>query len=244
MSIPWSIKAGEWLYQYVYTIYKPLYFWYKNKEEKFEIELIKKTLKKHDNVVDIGANIGFYTTIFSQLISKNGCVYAFEPDKDNFEKLKKNIQYLKNVVLENKAVSNQSGMIQLYQSKLNVDHRTYPSNSAVRSIDIECVSLDDYFRKNERIHFIKMDIQGYEPFALQGMINVLTYNDKLKLISEFWPHGLIKAGYSAIDYFYQLKKFFPAIYLIDKNELRELNEEIISTLKVSESDYYNIFASR
>ena len=59
--------------------------------EKEETEFVKSYIKRNWVVLDIGANIGYFTLIFSKLVGKNGKVFAFEPDPDNFEILKRNI---------------------------------------------------------------------------------------------------------------------------------------------------------
>lgn len=245
MSVPTPIKIGEWLYRYAYAVYKPMYFQYKKQREKTEIALIKKIITPGDIIVDIGANIGFYTQLFSALTGKDGRVFAFEPDRSNFEKLKKNTKHLSNVVLENKAVSAQSGKITLYHSTLNVDHRTYPSDGLSKSHDVECVALDDYFSRSPTIHLIKIDIQGYEPIAFKGMLHIVQQNKHIKLLSEFWPYGLEKAGYSPWDYWNMLKNEFPHIYLIEeKNILKDINESFLKTLKKDETIYYNLYCCK
>jgi FkbM family methyltransferase len=239
-SLP--LILGEWLYKNTYSIYKPLYFFYKRMTEQNEINLLEKHINKNDTVVDIGSNIGFYTILISKLVGQNGKVYAFEPDKLNFERLKKNTHHLKNVVLENKAVGKKTELIKLYYSELNVDHRTYPINNANNFIEIQSVSLNEYFENKEKIDFIKMDIQGYEPYALQGMTDILEKNKNIKLLSEFWPFGLEESGYSALQYFKYLKNFFSNIMILQKNQLVELSESNISSLKLSPKFYYTIFA--
>ena len=69
--------------------------------EEFETELVSKEISKNDVVVDIGANIGYYTLIFAKLVGENGKVFAFEPDPSNFALLKKNVELngFRNVVL-------------------------------------------------------------------------------------------------------------------------------------------------
>ena len=89
--------------------------------EEFETKLVKDIIKEGNVVVDIGANIGYFTLIFSRLVGRKGEVFAFEPEPNNFNLLKKNIEIndYKNVNLINKAVSNKSGKIELYLDDVN-----------------------------------------------------------------------------------------------------------------------------
>ena len=63
------------------------------KYEPYETQLILRQAKVGGTVIDVGANIGYYTLILADKVGKNGKVYAFEPDKINFEILEKNIKY-------------------------------------------------------------------------------------------------------------------------------------------------------
>lgn len=60
--------------------------------EEFETNIVKEEIKKGDIVLEIGANIGYYTLIFAKLVGEKGKVFAFEPDPTNFALLKKNIE--------------------------------------------------------------------------------------------------------------------------------------------------------
>jgi len=100
-----SIKLGDFLYKNAFPVYNLIYPIFKRKQDKHEIALLNKYIKNGDVVLDIGANIGFYTKILSDLVGSTGKVYAFEPDKTNFSYLQKNASVLKNVSLINKAVS-------------------------------------------------------------------------------------------------------------------------------------------
>lgn len=97
--------------------------------EPLQTELVKKEIKKGDVVLDIGANIGYYTLIFAKLVGEDGKVFVFEPAPTNFSFLKKNVEInsYKNVVLVQKAVSNKTGKLKLYLSEDNIgDHRISP----------------------------------------------------------------------------------------------------------------------
>ena len=189
--------------------------------EPLETELIKKEIKKGDTVLDIGANIGYYTLIFARLVGENGKVFAFEPDPTNFSLLKKNVEIngYKNVILIQKAVSNKSERLKLYLSKDNMGGHTIcnPHNSR-QSVEVEAIRLDDYFENyNGKIDFIKMDIEGAEGGAIQGMSNILK-NNNVKIVSEFCPGGLKRFGIDSEEYLKLLIKFGFKLYEVSERE--------------------------
>jgi len=159
-----------------------------------------RSLKPGSTVVDIGANTGYYTVLAGKLVGDQGRVYAFEPDPVSFSLLERNVRLngLTNVVLEQKAVSNEPGSIRLYLSEDNKgDHRIYqPADEDREAIEIEAVTLDDYFADDpRRIDFIKLDTQGAEVAILRGMPRILAANENLRMAVEFWPSGLEQFGY-------------------------------------------------
>jgi len=200
--------------------------------EEFETEIVNREIKKGDVVLDIGANIGYYTLIFASLVGEKGKVYAFEPDPTNFALLKKNVEIngYNNVVLVPKAVSDKSGIVKLYLCEENKgDHRIYNSGEGRNSIEVTSVRLDDYFDKNQHIDFIKMDIQGAEGLALQGMQKLLKRNDSVKIITEFWPIGLKRSGISSKTVLTFLLNLSFSLYELDENT-KQLDPITMSTL--------------
>ena len=144
-------------------------------------------------ILDIGANIGYYTTIFSKLAG-NGFINAFEPDVQNLKYSKKNceLNQCKNVKLHNIAIGNCNSRQKLYLSNINHgDHRSYPTDNYRDFLEINMVSVDHYLESEPNIDFIKMDIQGFEMSALEGMKNTLL-KFKPILLLEIWPEALIK----------------------------------------------------
>lgn len=182
-------------YLFFYDIYKYI-------SDYSDIRRIKGIVRRGSVVVDAGANVGFYTRLFSKLVGDQGSVIAFEPDDKNFRILKARTDQLKNVKIVKAALSDQSGKIDLYISKdLNVDHQTYDSGENREKIQIDCFSLDDYCKENGigSVTFIKMDLQGYDAIALRGMKDTIQRNKNIKLCVEFWPHGMRKAGVEPED---------------------------------------------
>ena len=199
-------KLANKLFEHCYFIYKPLYFFYKNISDRQKISLFKKIIKPGMRVMDLGANIGFYTILFSKLVGETGKVFAFEPDSKNYKHLEESVKKLYNTVIEKKAVSDKTGKINFYISKdLNVDHQSYDIGEDREYEEVDAISLDDYFFDNAKIDFIKIDIQGYEPIALKGMSKIMRQPGRIIVFGELWPYGLQKAGSSAEEYLQFLK---------------------------------------
>lgn len=165
--------------------------------EPFETELVKKKIKSGNIVVDLGANIGYYTLIFSKLVGDSGLVLAFEPDPQNFSILKRNVEANKcsNIVLFQKAVFNKNEILKNFLSDDNYgDHRIYNPGDRDKYKEVSAVVLDEELRDYNQIDFIKIDVQGSEQFALNGARQILSKNREIKIFMEFWPNGIRGAG--------------------------------------------------
>ena len=158
--------------------------------EKNETNFVKDSVNKGDIVIDIGANIGYYTLMFAKLVGDTGKIYAFEPDPKNFSILEKNIQVngYNNIILEKKAVSNKLGKSTLYMSENSAGSSMHKPNNVVDQIYVDLITLDNYFEVNTITpDFIKIDIEGYELNALKGMESILQSSDKTKIMIEYNP---------------------------------------------------------
>lgn len=232
-----SIKLGDFLYKNAFPIYNVVYPIFKRKQDKVDIALMNKHIKKGAVVLDIGANIGFYTKILSALVGETGKVYAFEPDKTNFSHLKNNVGNLVNVEFFNKAVSDKTGKITLYKSELlNVDHKTYETENYTEKIEIDCVAADDVVA-NKKVDFIKIDIQGFEYFAFQGMQQIFDSNKDLKIITEFYPLGLHNAKIDALDFFELLWKNNFIVYKTENDVMSEFIKSDIEKYIAVKDEY-------
>ncbi len=215
--------------------------------EQFETELVKKKIRKDDVVLDIGANIGYYTLIFAKLVGENGKVFAFEPDPSNFALLKKNVEVngYKNVILVQKAVSNTTGALNLWLRKDHLAaHRIYDSQDGSESIEIASIRLDDYFRDYKgNIDFIKMDIEGAEGNAIQGMSSLLQKNRNLKIVMEFWPLGIKRSGIEPKDHIDLMKQAGFTLYHVNEEEnIVELadTDKLLKIYTLENGDHTNL----
>ena len=243
-----KLRLSNILYKYLYPIYKILYFYYKKNKDKTEIKLLQKIVKKGDIILDIGANIGFYSLILSELVGENGRVYCFEPETINFNKLKRNTYKSNNIDLFNFAVSDKDDKITVYKSKLlNVDHRTYFVDNYDTIEIIDCTTIDNWISKHniKDINLIKIDIQGFEIIAFLGMHNLFSKKRDLIIFTEFWPYGLIKAGNTVIQFFDIVNKYKFNLYEIKDNRVAQIDSSFFYNIKnFSFENSYNLILSQ
>lgn len=203
--------------------------------EKNTTDYFLKNIKEGDIVVDIGANIGFFTLLFSKLVGNSGKVYSFEPELTNFHLLKKNIEInnCKNVKLINKAVSNKTGKLLLNLSEKGCGmHYLTDIQKEKNTIQVDVITLDDFFKnlKNE-VDFIKIDAEGSELNAIKGMNMILENNLKIKLIVEFNLEILKRSQIYPKDFLLYLESKNLDLFDLDNNSFissRVLTERLDS----------------
>jgi len=137
--------------------------------------------------IDIGAHVGFYTMLFSQLVGEDGRVHSFEPTTWTFALLERNTASLSNVTLQKKAIASQSATLTLADygpgyGAYNSAHEAGAAGMRRRkktSEMVEAVSVDHYCNYAS-VHpdVIKIDAEGYEPEVLLGMAVLLRQKNR------------------------------------------------------------------
>jgi FkbM family methyltransferase len=219
--------------------------------EPLETGLVHQLVKAGDSVVDIGANIGYYTLLLAKLVGEQGRVFAFEPEPRNLKLLQKNVALsgYRNIVVIPKAASNTTGNARLYLSDYNNgDHRMSNSSEPRDSIAISTVRIDEELRSYDRpIRLIKMDVQGHEASALEGMPELLSRNRSISILSEFWPVGLKRSGADPWGYLAcYVNRGFTLYHLNESANAIEPAEpaNLMGPQSTSEDYYTNILATR
>ena len=230
-------------YQHCYPLYYLLYSNWKPIADRHERQVVERCARPGMRIADVGANIGMYTKFFSEVAGNTGRVHAFEPAPSNFRRLRQHTGGLANVSLNQAAVGEASGTIDLYISKdLNVDHRTFDGGDGREKISVPVLRLDDYFPAGERVDLIKIDVQGYELSVLRGAQRVLDENRGIKLLVEFWPYGLRKAATDPSDILKFARSHGFSVTPINKPA--ELAIESASQVADNDAVYCNILLSR
>jgi len=191
--------------------------------EPFQTAIFQKLLVKNMTVVNIGANIGYYTLIAAHAVGPNGRVYAFEPEPTNYKILVKNIEVnaYKNVIPIQAAVSDKQGTLKLFLDKFNFGGPSLAEqNVSIKNgyIEVETDSLDNFIEKYDKalqVDLIQMDAQGSEGLILHGALNILL-NNNLRIIMEFWPYGLSNMKTDALGLLRRIESYGFKIGLIDE----------------------------
>jgi FkbM family methyltransferase len=153
-------------------------------------------------VADIGANIGYHTVILARLVGRNGAVYAFEPDSENYQQLVANVRRNRCAQARCAAValSATRGTQTLYVGEDNVNSSLRPNlHRGKLSVAVETTTLDAYVvsERLNRLDLLKIDVEGAERLVLEGGAHSV---EKFRpmLVVELSVHSA-SFGYSARD---------------------------------------------
>jgi FkbM family methyltransferase len=195
-------RAGSELFIAAYFQYK------KRLDDPFD-GLIRKRpeLFRGGHILDVGANIGYCSTLFAHAADAGRLVFAFEPEPFNMALLERVIRKrgLECVVPVQTAVGAAEGKIPL---KLNPrhhgDHRvvTEAQESGAGCIEVPLTSIDRFLEQRNAatpVRFIKIDVQGYELPVCQGAERTLALNPECSVVLEYMPEALESLGFRPSD---------------------------------------------
>lgn len=138
------------------------------------------TFEPDDVVIDIGANIGWYSLILERLAPDGVSIFSFEPDPLNFELLEHNLRLnaANKVTAIQKALADEDGEQTLYQhDNKNLGRHSLLPLQEGKSVTVSTTSLDHFWDAHDlglrTPRFIKIDIEGYELLALRGANSIL-----------------------------------------------------------------------
>lgn len=173
--------------------------------EPLTTKAIKRFVKSGDVVIDVGANIGYYTVLLSKLVGATGKVFAFEPTKHFGGVLRDNIEinHLNNIEIIDLGLSNQVQdlVIDIGPSSATL-HSPAGFDKVINTEKISLTTLNAFLRERapERIDFIKIDIDGHEPLFFDGAWDALERYSPIIIFEVSHLHYL-EAGVAAWDFY-------------------------------------------
>lgn len=214
--------------------------------------MLKRVIKPGMTVVDVGAHIGYYTLLSARLVGDTGEVYAFEPDPSYYGLLKKNIEVNKLVSIVwpfNFAVGNNDGKIPFFLGISTGSSLFRVPDITGQKVLADMVSLDNFFARRNWpvVDFVKIDAEGADKIALEGMRGLIERNPALKLVIEAHPLNLKSAGTSLEELFSLLSElgFRQVDVLFGKMESYRIPQDTAGLLEIVKSrGYTDLFCQR
>lgn len=170
--------------------------------EQAETDLMLGFVQSDSVVVDIGANVGWYSVLLGRQASR-GRVIAFEPIPSTIEFLKRNLALngTSNVELYEHGLSErEEELVFFFQPHLSgaTSARNLLDNAAAVEVRASVKRLDDVVLHEPRIDLLKCDIEGAELFALRGAVGTIA-RTKPVLFIEMLRKWSAKFGYHPND---------------------------------------------
>jgi FkbM family methyltransferase len=137
-------------------------------------EFMRKYLTRDDVFVDVGANIGYLTIVAAMAVGPKGKVFSFEANPRIFEYLKRNVALngLSNVTMRNCALGKTNGTADLLECPGDDSQSCVAHGKG--AIAIPMISLDDALPHERTVALLKIDVEGYEKFVLEGARHLLS----------------------------------------------------------------------
>jgi FkbM family methyltransferase len=201
-----STSPGQWLFSRAYFVYK------RYLEDPFHGLISQRPeLFQGGHILDIGANIGYTSLLFSRALGEGFRVYSFEPEPFNFRLLNQIAVARRargRITPLQSAVGDRDGTIDLWLNENHhADHRvmTGPlreSKIGSASVQVPILKIDTFVEKQASpfpVRFIKIDVQGYETAVCQGMEQTLSNNPGAVVALEYSPDSMIDLGFRPED---------------------------------------------
>ncbi len=185
--------------------------------EPLETLIASRVIQPDDVVLDVGANVGYYSAIFDQLVRPGGAVHSFEPGTKTIRSLSttKDSLDLNRTTLHQKAIGERVGTATFWDSTSGSDAQQSLMNvtalgGKAQGHEVEVTTIDSFIASlptPKSVAFVKCDIEGAEPSMLRGAKELLSSeNPPIWLIEHNRP-ALHEHGNDSGDLLLPLKEY-------------------------------------
>ncbi len=213
------------------------------KSKSGEDHVMRRFVKAGDIVYDIGAHLGFYTLLLSNIVGDNGKVFAFEPNTNLLGGLRKTLAPKSNVLLFECSLADEKGTMDLFVpgdvSMASLSDWTAGTAGEVNKVSCRIEVLDDLLRSNRIASpdFIKCDVEGAELSVFSGARQIFNKADAPIVLFELNKKAAESFGHSTEDYF----QFFKSLDTPDYSFFEVFRDKIEPMLNW-DIDYMNVLA--
>lgn len=182
-------------------VFLALYAIYKRYFEAGPIDRLREFVPRGSLVVNVGANVGFFSLRFAKWVDDDGEVISIEPENRNYDNL---ISALKREGLLNRVHAVKAvaaavpGMVLLEINRRHpADHKLSRDHTGV---PVTAVTLDELVQDKRLLRpaLVKIDVQGAEMLVLKGASGILKKAGSALFI-ELHEEGLNKFGTSVSE---------------------------------------------
>lgn len=192
--------------------------------EPYMTRIFQQFVRPKMQVLDLGANMGYFSLLAASIVGPAGRVYSWEPSPENVKLLlaSKQLNQFSNIEIVQAAAGSTSGLLKYFPNFSN--GLVMPINNerpedAIPAETVMALRIDDYLPPDAKIGFIKIDVEGFEYEALSGALETIQRCHPI-IAAEFGPKALLRAsnisGEEFLQFFVRLNY---DISVIDKYKL-------------------------
>jgi FkbM family methyltransferase len=187
---PAALNNGDTLYVDLAENMCHIYFFHGGlPHERYSEAFFGTFIKRGDVVLDIGANVGYFTRLMSTLVGEGGRVHAFEPSPSALRLLRENVRRLENVQLHELAVSDTRGTSSFSIQEHGDTSSLGDDPGSNKVIRVQTDTLDNILGAAGRIDLIKIDVEGYEYEVLRGALQIIREQQPLVYFEYIERYG-------------------------------------------------------
>ncbi|HMI07335.1 MAG TPA: FkbM family methyltransferase [Flavobacterium sp.] len=194
-AIDTAIKHHYTKHKFLLNTYNHKGYWYHGaNREANTIKIFQDWIKPGDYVLEIGAHIGYFSTLYADLVGKDGKVDVFEPSEKNAKYLERNIKFLPNglnniVTVVKKGAGDVNEKLTFYIDPISGQNNSFvpefegfitsreksaESDAKLITETVDVITLDSYFEASDKLpDFVKIDVEGFEWNVVQGFKNAI-----------------------------------------------------------------------
>jgi FkbM family methyltransferase len=168
--------------------------WEKKDRSGPDREFLKRYLKPGDVYVDVGANIGYLTIVAARMVTASGRAIAFEANPRVFQFLEHNVTLnkLTNVTTHHLAAGAEEGFVDVLECPGDDSQSCVAHGDGATPVPM--VRLYTMLKHEQKIALLKIDVEGYEKFVIEGASGVLSRVEAIYF--EYFTRNYSRYGYS------------------------------------------------
>jgi FkbM family methyltransferase len=225
---------------------------YANAFERDERRILDALVREGSTVIDIGANIGFYTCLFAAAVGPRGRVLAFEPTPVTFAALQENVRRngFGNVEVQEVALSDRAGTATFHVFPQGADaYNSLGASTAWGTVSAEEVTvrtapLDELLAAipPASISVVKIDVEGAEALVLSGGSRFFERLEETVVMIELNEEAARQCGSTIREVLDRMQSLgYAAHHLTDAGQLAPIDEPALAHLMSMQARHYDAF---